>query len=174
MQDELTAIEKKHIVYAGKFIIYMQALLFLSDYLNNDIYYGAKYDLHNFNRAANQLKLLKALLEKEEELDNRWLHLQVLHNYHFSFCITTYTASPFYFSNRSIYSEIYSLESLCWSLKNNLVSWPVLKQVYFSLISFSAFNWLQRWIPDNMPCFVDEHFRFAPLLRCISCARSAF
>ncbi|HNP21510.1 MAG TPA: aminoglycoside phosphotransferase family protein [Panacibacter sp.] len=71
MQDELTAIEKKHIVYAGKFIIYMQALRFLSDYLNNDIYYGAKYDLHNFNRAANQLKLLKALLEKEEELDNR-------------------------------------------------------------------------------------------------------
>jgi len=49
----------------------MQALRFLSDYLNNDIYYGAKYDLHNFNRAANQLKLLKALLEKEEELDNR-------------------------------------------------------------------------------------------------------
>ena len=37
-----------------------------SDYLNNDIYYRAKYDLHNFNRAANQLKLLKALLEKRK------------------------------------------------------------------------------------------------------------
>lgn len=71
MHNELTVAEKQHIVYAGKFIIYMQALRFLTDYLNNDIYYGAKYELHNFNRAANQLTLLRALLEKEEELNRR-------------------------------------------------------------------------------------------------------
>lgn len=68
MQDELSNEEKKYFVYAGKFIIYMQALRFLADYLNNDVYYGAKYELHNFNRAANQLTLLNILIEKEPRL----------------------------------------------------------------------------------------------------------
>jgi Ser/Thr protein kinase RdoA (MazF antagonist) len=71
MQDELSDEEKKYFVYAGKFMIYMQALRFLADYLNKDIYYGAKYELHNFNRAANQLALLNILLEKETELNKR-------------------------------------------------------------------------------------------------------
>jgi hypothetical protein len=44
----------------------MQALRFLTDFLNNDIYYGAKYELHNFNRARNQLRLLECLGEKEQ------------------------------------------------------------------------------------------------------------
>jgi Ser/Thr protein kinase RdoA (MazF antagonist) len=68
MKDELTATEKKHFVYAGKFIIYMQALRFLTDYLNNDIYYGSKYEGHNFVRANNQIVLLKKLIDKEENL----------------------------------------------------------------------------------------------------------
>lgn len=65
MKDELTATEKKYFVYAGKFMIYMQALRFLSDYINNDIYYGSKYPGHNFVRAKNQMVLLQRLLEKE-------------------------------------------------------------------------------------------------------------
>src|SRR6185295_7768404 len=39
MKDELTGTEKKHFFYAGEFIIYMQAIRFLTDYLNDDIYY---------------------------------------------------------------------------------------------------------------------------------------
>jgi Ser/Thr protein kinase RdoA (MazF antagonist) len=65
MKDELSVTEKKYFVYAGKFMIYMQALRFLTDYLNNDVYYGSKYPEHNFVRANNQLTLLKHLLEKE-------------------------------------------------------------------------------------------------------------
>jgi Ser/Thr protein kinase RdoA (MazF antagonist) len=68
MQDELTAAEKDYFIYAGKFMIYMQALRFMTDYLNNDIYYGAKYELHNFNRAVNQLILLDKLASKEARL----------------------------------------------------------------------------------------------------------
>jgi Ser/Thr protein kinase RdoA (MazF antagonist) len=68
MQFELSEDEKKHFVYAGKFMIYMQAIRFLTDYLNNDLYYGAKYEGHNFVRANNQIVLLKRLLEKEESL----------------------------------------------------------------------------------------------------------
>ena len=68
MKEELSEKEKKCFFYAGKFIIYMQALRFLTDYLNNDIYYGAKYVEHNKVRAGNQLTLLQKLIEKENEL----------------------------------------------------------------------------------------------------------
>jgi len=68
MHDELTSTEKEYFIYAGKFMIYMQALRFLTDYLNNDIYYGAKYELHNLNRTINQLTLLNKLVKKETRL----------------------------------------------------------------------------------------------------------
>ncbi|HEY4155134.1 MAG TPA: aminoglycoside phosphotransferase family protein [Puia sp.] len=68
MKDELTEEEKTAFVYSGKFMIYMQALRFLTDYLNNDIYYGAKYEGHNLVRACNQLTLLERLIEKESSL----------------------------------------------------------------------------------------------------------
>ena len=68
LQDELTQEEKEHFIYAGKFMIYMQGLRFLADYINNDVYYGAKYEDHNLVRAGNQFTLLQKLTEKEDEL----------------------------------------------------------------------------------------------------------
>ncbi|MDQ2863267.1 MAG: aminoglycoside phosphotransferase family protein [Bacteroidota bacterium] len=68
MKNELSDIEKKHFIYAGKFMIYMQALRFLTDHLNNDIYYGAKYPDQNFVRAGNQVVLLQRLIDKENLL----------------------------------------------------------------------------------------------------------
>lgn len=68
MQDELSQEENDHFIFAGKFMIYMQAIRFLTDYLNNDTYYGAKYPGHNFVRAGNQVELLKRLLEMEKEV----------------------------------------------------------------------------------------------------------
>ncbi|GAB2812726.1 phosphotransferase enzyme family protein [Ferruginibacter profundus] len=65
MDDELTAKEKQSFVYAGKFMIYMQALRFVTDYLNDDVYYGEKYAGHNLIRAKNQLVLLEKLSAKE-------------------------------------------------------------------------------------------------------------
>lgn len=61
MGDKLTEMEKKGFIYAGKFIIFMQALRFYTDFLNNDVYYGAKYGDHNLIRAKNQIKLLSEL-----------------------------------------------------------------------------------------------------------------
>ncbi|HEU5052621.1 MAG TPA: aminoglycoside phosphotransferase family protein [Hanamia sp.] len=69
MKDELNPEEKKQFIYSGKFMIYMQALRFLVDHLNNDIYYGARYEGQNFIRAGNQMVLLQRLIEKEKELD---------------------------------------------------------------------------------------------------------
>ena len=68
MKSVLTDKEKMYFTYAGKFIIYMQAIRFLADYLQNDIYYGQKYDGQNFNRAINQITLLKQYLKMEAEL----------------------------------------------------------------------------------------------------------
>jgi hypothetical protein len=63
MGEELSIDEKKYFHFAGQFMIYMQALRFLTDHLNNDIYYGSKYEGHNFIRAGNQVSLLQQLLD---------------------------------------------------------------------------------------------------------------
>lgn len=70
MKEELTETEKEYFFYAGLFMIYMQALRFLTDYLNNDSYYGARYPKHNFVRALNQVTLLQRLLEKQKILED--------------------------------------------------------------------------------------------------------
>ncbi len=71
MKNELSEEEKNYFVYAGKFMIYMQAIRFLADYLNNDVYYGSKYPGHNLIRCNNQLELLQQLLAKEDLLQSK-------------------------------------------------------------------------------------------------------
>jgi thiamine kinase-like enzyme len=63
MQKQFTASEIKYIHYAGLLMIYMQALRYMADYLNGDIYYRITYPEQNFDRAKNQLTLLKRLEE---------------------------------------------------------------------------------------------------------------
>ncbi|MGE5449377.1 MAG: phosphotransferase enzyme family protein [Bacteroidales bacterium] len=69
MQGVLSEAEKRAIVYSGKFMIYMQALRFIADYLNNDVYYGSRYEGHNLVRGLNQVALLKKYLDKESQLN---------------------------------------------------------------------------------------------------------
>lgn len=61
MGDLLSEEERGAFIYAGDFMIYMQALRFYTDHLNNDVYYGARYEGHNLARAKNQIKLLEEL-----------------------------------------------------------------------------------------------------------------
>jgi len=70
MAGELTETEVAHFFYAGAYMIYMQALRFLTDYISGDIYYGEKYKGHNLVRAQNQMVLLQRLMEKEQVLKN--------------------------------------------------------------------------------------------------------
>lgn len=69
MATELNPEEIQHFVYAGMFMIYMQALRFLTDYLENDSYYSSSYEGHNYIRAKNQIILLERLLEKRNMLE---------------------------------------------------------------------------------------------------------
>src|SRR5215204_448978 len=63
MTDAFTREEVNHIHHSGLLLTYMQALRFVTDFLNNDIYYKTTYPEQNLNRALNQL----ILLEKIEE-----------------------------------------------------------------------------------------------------------
>ncbi len=60
METALSAFEKDHFFFSGEVLIYMQALRFLTDHLNNDVYYGSRYPGHNYVRAVNQIRLLEA------------------------------------------------------------------------------------------------------------------
>lgn len=59
MSEVLTPVEKEAFVYAGEFMLYMQALRFLTDYLCGDKYYPSRYEGHNYVRALNQATLLQ-------------------------------------------------------------------------------------------------------------------
>ncbi|HQS23107.1 MAG: aminoglycoside phosphotransferase [Sphingobacteriia bacterium 24-36-13] len=67
MKNELTAVEKNHFFYAAQFMIYMQAIRFLTDYFNDDKYYQVLYQNHNLVRAINQTVLLERLMDHEVE-----------------------------------------------------------------------------------------------------------
>lgn len=69
MRQHLTATECKHIVYAGKFMLFMQGVRFLTDFLNNDVYYMTTHQLHNLNRAVNQLTLLEEFCRLESQME---------------------------------------------------------------------------------------------------------
>ena len=61
MHNSLTASERKHIHQPGLILTYMQCIRFVTDFLNNDIYYKTSYPEQNLNRALNQLILLEKL-----------------------------------------------------------------------------------------------------------------
>ncbi len=68
LKNLLSVEEKENLFFAGPFMIYMQGLRFLTDYLINDTYYPTKYPKHNLNRAKNQRLLLVDIFKKEKEL----------------------------------------------------------------------------------------------------------
>ncbi len=69
MGNILTETEKGYFIFAGKFMIYMQAMRFLTDYLNGDVYYQAKYEGHNLLRAQNQIAFLNKFIAREPFLE---------------------------------------------------------------------------------------------------------
>ena len=60
LKDNLTNFEKEHIYLSGYFLIYMQAIRFLADFLQNDLYYKIEHPMHNLDRAINQINLLNS------------------------------------------------------------------------------------------------------------------
>lgn len=63
-EDSLSLTSLKHLPLAAKTMIFIMALRFLTDFLNNDIYYKTNYSDHNLDRAKNQFKLIESFTEK--------------------------------------------------------------------------------------------------------------
>jgi thiamine kinase-like enzyme len=73
MADVLTAEESSKLYFAGLVLVYMQAIRFLADFLNNDIYYQIRYPGHNLMRAKNQFQLLHLMMDKRSEIERKYL-----------------------------------------------------------------------------------------------------
>ena len=63
VKDSLTIVERKYLNFGGLAITFMQSVRFLTDYLNDDIYYKTNYENQNLVRANNQFKLYQSLNE---------------------------------------------------------------------------------------------------------------
>ncbi len=63
LNSTLSQFEIDQFFLSGKIMIYMQSIRFLTDYLQNDPYYGEKYPDHNLIRAQNQLRLLELYVD---------------------------------------------------------------------------------------------------------------
>lgn len=68
LKGSLTLTESQNLVNAAFWITYMQIIRFLTDYLNNDIYYNIKYPNHNLDRAMNQFHFYKKMLFQKDNM----------------------------------------------------------------------------------------------------------
>ncbi|MBJ6367142.1 phosphotransferase enzyme family protein [Snuella sedimenti] len=66
VESALSPLEIETLPLAAKTMIFIMALRFLIDYLNNDVYYKTKYPEHNLDRAKNQFKLIDSMVAQME------------------------------------------------------------------------------------------------------------
>ena len=64
----LTPLEKELLPYGCRRMSYMQAVRFLTDYLNGDTYYKIQYNEHNLVRTRAQIRLLEEQEKVQDEM----------------------------------------------------------------------------------------------------------
>jgi Ser/Thr protein kinase RdoA (MazF antagonist) len=67
--EKILAEEKSNLIFGAERTVFVQVLRFMTDYLNNDIYYQTHFDDHNLVRAQNQLALFKSMLKQRNKMD---------------------------------------------------------------------------------------------------------
>ena len=67
-QGKLNDTEIENLTFSGILITFENGLRFLTDYLSGDVYFKTRYPEHNLVRARNQFKLVREMLEHQEEL----------------------------------------------------------------------------------------------------------
>ncbi len=70
MAPYLTKSEVNYIGLSIATLTYELALRFLTDYINNDVYFKVKYKTHNYDRFMNQFVLLKDIESKIDEIND--------------------------------------------------------------------------------------------------------
>ena len=64
----LTPLEKDNLPYAAALFPFMQAVRFLTDYINGDTYYKIAYPEHNLVRTRNQMALFRSVMSHMDEM----------------------------------------------------------------------------------------------------------
>ncbi|MGE4288716.1 MAG: phosphotransferase enzyme family protein [Salinivirgaceae bacterium] len=68
-KEFMTKAEADTFFYGIELLLFEQGLRFLTDYLNNDVYYKTNYPEHNYNRAKNQITCLKRVIENRAYIE---------------------------------------------------------------------------------------------------------
>jgi len=68
--SSLSLLEIKYLPLGAKTMVFIMALRFLTDFLNDDIYYKTEYTEHNLDRSKNQFKLIESLSEQFKEMED--------------------------------------------------------------------------------------------------------
>ena len=64
----LTDVERENLPYAAALFPFMQAVRFLTDYINGDTYYKIAYPEHNLVRTRNQMALFRSVLSHMDQM----------------------------------------------------------------------------------------------------------
>lgn len=68
--SSLSLLEIKYLPLGAKTMVFIMALRFLTDFLNDDVYYKTEYPEHNLDRSKNQFKLIESLSEQFKEMED--------------------------------------------------------------------------------------------------------
>ena len=68
IKNSLNKNEVDFLPISPQIITFIIGLRFLTDFLNNDVYYQTKYDNHNLDRAKNQLTLVKEIKKCQNKI----------------------------------------------------------------------------------------------------------
>lgn len=69
VKNVISEVEKKQLINGAIWIVYMQVLRFLTDFLNGDIYYKIVYNKQNLDRTLNQFQFLKELKSFKKDME---------------------------------------------------------------------------------------------------------
>jgi len=73
LKSSMSKQEQESLLLGAKIMPLMLSVRFLTDYLNNDVYFKVTHAEHNLERAQNQLALYKSILSNEQ-----WMHERLM------------------------------------------------------------------------------------------------
>lgn len=68
-RDFITPQEAEYLAFSARLITLEQALRFLADYLNGDVYYKVDHPKHNLDRSRTQIRMVQLMEEKFEKME---------------------------------------------------------------------------------------------------------
>lgn len=75
LKDSISEIEVKHLIIGAIDMTYECGLRFLTDYLENNIYFKVDYPEHNLVRCKTQIKMCQQMLDVQQELEQEVLKI---------------------------------------------------------------------------------------------------